>query len=58
MYKTLSYRPLDDFVFIGQVLDFPFVIVTHADHSIRNIADVIKTAKSRSEPLLCSRRRY
>ena len=53
MYKTLPYRPLDDFVFIGQVLEFPFVVVTHAGHSIRNITDLIKTAKSRSEPLLC-----
>jgi tripartite-type tricarboxylate transporter receptor subunit TctC len=53
MYKALPYRPLDDFAFIGQVLDFPFVVVTYAGHSIHNIADVIKTAKTRSEPLLC-----
>ena len=29
------------------------MIVTYPDHTIRNIPDMIKTAKSRSEPLLC-----
>jgi tripartite-type tricarboxylate transporter receptor subunit TctC len=52
-YKSLPYKPIDDFTIIGQALEFPFVIVTYADHTIRNIPDVIKTAKSRSEPLLC-----
>jgi tripartite-type tricarboxylate transporter receptor subunit TctC len=53
MYKTLPYRPIDDFAFIGQVLEFPFVVVTYAGHPIRNMPDLIKTAKARSEPLLC-----
>jgi tripartite-type tricarboxylate transporter receptor subunit TctC len=53
MYKTLPYRPIDDFAFIGQVLEFPFVVVTYAGHPIRNVADLIKTAKTRTEPLLC-----
>lgn len=53
MYKSLPYRPTEDFVFIGQVLQFPFVFVTHAEHPIHNLPDLIKTAKSRSEPLLC-----
>ena len=29
------------------------MIVTYPDHTIRNIPDLIKTAKSRAEPLLC-----
>jgi tripartite-type tricarboxylate transporter receptor subunit TctC len=53
MYKSLPYRPTEDFVFIGQVLQFPFVFVTHAEHPIHNLPDLIKIAKSRSEPLLC-----
>jgi tripartite-type tricarboxylate transporter receptor subunit TctC len=53
MYKALPYHPLDDFTVIGQVLEFPFVVVTHPDHPIRNVADLIKVAKSRAEPLLC-----
>jgi len=53
MYKTLPYRPVDDFTIIGQALDVPFIVVTYAEHSIRNMTDVIKLAKSRAEPLLC-----
>ena len=52
-YKSLPYRPIDDFTIIGQAIEFPFMIVTYPDHTIRNIPDMIKTAKSRSEPLLC-----
>ena len=51
-YKQLPFHPIDDFTIIGQAIEFPFLIVTYPDHTIRNIADVIKTAKSRSEPLL------
>jgi tripartite-type tricarboxylate transporter receptor subunit TctC len=53
MYKSLPYRPIDDFAFIGQVIEFPFLFVTYAGHSIRDLADLIKVAKTRSEPLLC-----
>jgi tripartite-type tricarboxylate transporter receptor subunit TctC len=53
MYKSLPYRPLDDFTFIGQALEFPFMLVTHSGHSIRNIPDLIKAAKERKEPVLC-----
>ena len=52
-YKSLSYHPLDDFVFVGQTLDVPFLVVTHAEHSIRNMPDLINLAKTRSDPLLC-----
>jgi tripartite-type tricarboxylate transporter receptor subunit TctC len=52
-YKSLPYRPIDDFTIIGQAIEFPFVIVTYPEHTIRNIPDLIKTAKSRAEPLLC-----
>ena len=53
MYKSLPYRPTEDFAFIGQVLQFPFVFVTYPEHPIGNLPDLIKTAKSRTEPLLC-----
>ncbi len=51
--QVAAYRPIDDFTIIGQAIEFPFMIVTYPDHTIRNIPDLIKTAKSRSEPLLC-----
>src|SRR5215470_509641 len=52
-YKSLPYRPIDDFTIIGQAIEFPFVIVTHPDNAIRNVSDLIKTAKLRPEPVLC-----
>ena len=52
-YKSLPYRPIDDFTIIGQAIEFPFVMVTYPEHTIRNIPDLIRTAKSRPEPLLC-----
>ena len=52
-YKSLPYHPINDFTIIGQTLDVPFIVVTYSEHSIQNIADLIKTAKARSEPLLC-----
>ena len=52
-YKSLPYQPIDDFTIIGQAIEFPFVIVTYPEHTIRSIPDLIKTAKSRAEPLLC-----
>ncbi len=51
-YKSLPYHPTDDFTIIGQAIEFPFVIVTHPGHTIRNIPDLIRTAKTRSEPIL------
>jgi tripartite-type tricarboxylate transporter receptor subunit TctC len=53
MYKSLPYRPTEDFAFIGQVIEFPFLFVTYGDSPIRDIAGLIKTAKARSAPLLC-----
>lgn len=51
-YKSLPYHPIDDFTIIGQAIEFPFVVVTHPEHAIRNIPDLIKAAKERSQPLL------
>ena len=52
-YKSLPYHPLDDFTIVGQALDVPFLVVTYAEHSIRNMPDLLKLAKTRVEPLLC-----
>jgi tripartite-type tricarboxylate transporter receptor subunit TctC len=53
MYKSLPYRPIDDFTIIGQVLEFPFLLVTHGQHPIRDLPGLIKAAKAASAPLLC-----
>jgi tripartite-type tricarboxylate transporter receptor subunit TctC len=51
-YKTLPYDPIKDFTIIGQAIEFPFVMVSYAGHSIRSVQDLIKTAKERKEPVL------
>lgn len=51
-YKSLPYHPINDFTIIGQAIEFPFVIVTHAEHPIRTVPDLIKTAKGAAKPLL------
>jgi tripartite-type tricarboxylate transporter receptor subunit TctC len=53
IYRSLPYHPLNDFAIVGQALDVPFLVVTYSEHSIRNMADLIKLAKTRPEPLLC-----
>lgn len=52
LYKNLPYRTIDDFSMISLLTEYPFVVVTHADHPIRTLADLISTAKSRPTPLL------
>jgi tripartite-type tricarboxylate transporter receptor subunit TctC len=52
LYKNLPYRTIDDFSMISLLTEYPFVMVTHADHPIRTLADLINTAKSRPTPLL------
>src|SRR5262245_19217332 len=51
-YKSLPYQPIDDFTIIGQVIEFPFVVVTYPDHPIRNVPDLIKAGRERGTPLL------
>jgi tripartite-type tricarboxylate transporter receptor subunit TctC len=51
-YKSLPYDPVGDFTIIAQAIEFPFVIVTHPEHPIRTVADLINVAKQRSEPVL------
>jgi tripartite-type tricarboxylate transporter receptor subunit TctC len=48
MYRTLPYRPIEDFSMISMTVEYPYVLVTHADHSIRNMSDLISAARSQS----------
>jgi tripartite-type tricarboxylate transporter receptor subunit TctC len=52
LYKNLPYRTIDDFSMISLLTEYPFVVVTHVDHPIRTLADLISTAQSRPTPLL------
>lgn len=50
--KSPPYHPTDSFTIIGQVIEFPFVVVTYPGHAIRTMPDLVKTARERSSPLL------
>ena len=52
LYRNLPYRTIDDFSMISLLTEYPFVVVTHVDHPIRTLADLISTAQSRPTPLL------
>jgi tripartite-type tricarboxylate transporter receptor subunit TctC len=52
MYRKLAYQPVDDFTYISTVTEYPFVLFTHADHSIKTLKDLVATGHSRKEPLL------
>jgi len=53
-YKTLPYRTIDDFAMISMFTEYPYVLATYADHSMRTVADLIALARTRtrSTPLL------
>ena len=52
LYKSLPYRTIDDFAMISLITEYPFVVVTYADHPIRTLGDLIDMARSRPAPLL------
>ena len=49
-FKRPGYS-LDDFVMITMTCESPVVIVTHADHRIRSISDLLDVARSQSTPV-------
>ena len=51
-FKALPYRTIDDFAMISMFTEYPYLMVTHADHAIRTVADLINLARSASTPLL------
>src|SRR5262245_38085268 len=51
-YKTLPYRTIDDFAMISMFTEYPYLLATYADHSMRTVADLIALARTRSPPLL------
>jgi len=52
LYKSLPYRTIDDFTMISLLTEYPFVVVTYADHAIRTFPDLIDLARTRPAPLL------
>jgi tripartite-type tricarboxylate transporter receptor subunit TctC len=54
IYKSLPYKPVDDFTWVGMLTDFPFVFVTYPDHPAKNLAEFIRMAKTQENKLLCA----
>ncbi len=52
LYKTLPFRPVDDFAMISMLTEFPFLLVTSAESEVRTLADLVKLARGRASPLL------
>ena len=50
LYKTLSYRTIDDFTMISMLTEYPFVAVTNAEGPIRTLPDLIDAARARGTP--------
>ena len=53
LFRKLPYHSVDDFTAISTTVEFPYVVVTHAEHPVRTVADLVAAAKSasRSGPL-------
>src|SRR5262247_2434511 len=51
-YKTLPYRTIDDFSMISMFTEYPYLMATYTNHSIRSVADLIALARTRSTPVL------
>ncbi|MCA0317654.1 MAG: tripartite tricarboxylate transporter substrate binding protein [Proteobacteria bacterium] len=45
MYKSLRFKPVEDFAFVSLVATFPFVIATRAESPLKTIGDVIEAAR-------------
>jgi tripartite-type tricarboxylate transporter receptor subunit TctC len=52
MYRKLPFRVIEDFSMISMTIEFPFLIVTHAEHPIWTMTQLIDAARSRSSLLL------
>ncbi len=51
MFRTLPYRPVEDFSFISTTAEYPFVLVTHPESGLQSLADVIDKGRSPTAPL-------
>jgi tripartite-type tricarboxylate transporter receptor subunit TctC len=49
LFRSLPYRPVDDFSLISTIIEFPYVIATYADHPVKTVADLVNTARSPSQ---------
>lgn len=51
LFRALPYNPIADFTFISTTAESPLVLVTYPDNEIQTLADVVRIARLREEPL-------
>jgi tripartite-type tricarboxylate transporter receptor subunit TctC len=49
IYKTLKYRPLEDFDWISTVSFYPFVVCVRKDSKFHSLQDLLEAARSKAE---------
>jgi tripartite-type tricarboxylate transporter receptor subunit TctC len=50
-FRSLLYRPVEDFSLISTTAEYPLVIATNSTHPIQSLTDLIAAAKRQSAPL-------
>ena len=50
-YKSLPYKPLEDFTPISMLIQFPFVLTVRADSPFNSLADIIAASKAKPESI-------
>jgi len=51
-FKSLPYRSIDDFTMISMFTEYPYLMATYVEHSIKTVADLIDLARTQTTPLL------
>src|SRR5215471_19584727 len=41
-FKSLPYRSVDDFATISMFTEYPYLMATYAEHSVRSVTDLLK----------------
>ena len=47
LYKRLAFDPIEDFEFVGNVVDAPYIIVVNEDSPYKNIKDLAAAARAK-----------
>ena len=50
-YKSLPYKPLEDFTPISMLIQFPFVLTVRADSPFNSLSDIIAASKAKPESI-------
>jgi tripartite-type tricarboxylate transporter receptor subunit TctC len=51
LFRNLPFRPVEDFSMISTTAEFPYVLVTHSNHPIRTVAELVRAARSGNRTL-------